>query len=252
MAVGISSDLDERSHPMKTAARPIGAAPAVLENIDWQTYSRLLKALSGRRFRLTYDRGTLEIMSPLWIHERPSALLACFIVVLTEEFNLPRLEGGSVTLRRRRKQRGLEPDKCWWIANARRLHGRTRLDLRTDPPPDLAVEVDVTSSSLDRMSIYAALGVPEVWRVDQAGLTFNALQGRRYQAQPNSLSFPLLASADLLPFLAQMGQTDDTTLVREFREWVHQHLLTRTAPGTPPAPPPALPAASPPDPGSAP
>src|SRR5207302_1383935 len=99
--------------------------------------------------------------------------LGRFIDVLTEEFHLPCRAGRSVTLRRRRKRRGLEPDNCYWIANAARLQGKVRLDLRTDPPPDLAVEVDVTASSLDRMSIYAALRVPEVWRLSAAGLAFH-------------------------------------------------------------------------------
>src|SRR5262245_55456022 len=192
---------------MSSVAPPAGSPPAVLYGIDWRTYTRLLRAFEGRhRFRLTYDRGTLEIMSPLWEHERPAEVLGCFIVVLTEEFNLPRLAGRSVTLRRRRKRRGLEPNHCYWIASAPRLQGKTHLDLRVDPPPDLAVEIDVTRSSLDRMQIYAALGVPEVWRLSAAGLAFNVLQSGAYQVQPNSLAFPALAAADVAGFLARYGQ----------------------------------------------
>jgi len=96
------------------------------------------------------------------------------------------------------------------------------------------MEVDVTNSSLDRMSIYAALGVPEVWRLCATGLSFNVLHGRAYHPQPNSLAFPQLAVTDLPGFLAQIGQTDDTTLVLEFRNWVRQKLLTQLA--TPPQP----------------
>src|SRR6266446_3318244 len=198
---------------MATASARTEHPPAVLHDIDWHTYGRLLRALQQRRrFRLTYDRGTLEIMSPLWEHEGPTYLLGSFIDALTEELNMPRRAGRSVTLRRKRKQRGLEPDNCYWIANARRLHGKVHLDLRIDPPPDLAVEVDVTASSLDRMSIYAALCVPEVWRLSPAGLTFHVLEAGAYQVRSNSLSFPQLTSADLAGFLAQLGQTDDTTL----------------------------------------
>jgi len=216
---------------MSSAAPHASPHPAVLHGIDWRTYTRLLRAFEGRRrFRLTYDRGTLEIMSPLWEHERPAEVLGCFIVVLTEEFNLPRLAGRSVTLRRRRKRRGLEPDHCYWIASAPRLQGKTHLDLRVDPPPDLAVEIDVTRSSLDRMQIYAALGVPEVWRLSAAGLAFNVLQSGAYQVQPNSLAFPALAAADVAGFLARYGQTDDTTLVRQFRDWVRQQLLSPPSP----------------------
>jgi Uma2 family endonuclease len=211
---------------MSPTAPPAVTPPAVLYGIDWKTYTRLLRAFEGRgRFRLTYDRGTLEIMSPLWEHEGPADLLACFVVVLTEELKLPRRAGGAVTLRRRRRRRGLEPDRSYWIASAPQLQGKTHLDLRIDPPPDLAIEVDVTSSSLDRMSIYAALGVPEVWRWSAAGLTFNHLQGGAYQVRPNSLSFPQLASADLAGCLVQFGQTDDATIVLQFRAWVRQTLL---------------------------
>jgi Uma2 family endonuclease len=219
---------------MSTAASHVVSPPAVLEGIDWKTYTRLLRVFQGqRRFRLTYDRGTLEIMSPLWEHEKPAYLLGRFIDVLTEELELPCQPGRSVTLRRRRKQRGLEPDNCYWIANAARLEGKTRLDLRKDPPPDLAVEVDVTSSSLDRMSIYAALGVAEVWRLSDAGVTVNVLQGGTYQTQPNSVAFPKLAAKDLEWFLSQLT-TDTTVLVKQFREWLRQHLLGQTAsPGTP-------------------
>lgn len=201
---------------------------AVLHDIDWSTYTRLLRALGKtRRFRLTYDRGTLEIMSPLWEHEKPAYIVGRFIDVLTEELQLPYEPGGSVTLRRRRKSRGLEPDKCYWIASAGRLAGKTHLDLRVDPPPDLAIEMDVTHSSLDRMSIYAALGVPEVWRVTPEGLTFHHLEAGAYQVRPKSLSFPQLASADLIPFLSQLGKTGTSALIAQFRQWVAQVLLHR-------------------------
>lgn len=216
---------------MSTVASPAARPPAVLYDIDWKTYTRLLHVFEkSRRLRLTYDRGTLEIMSPLWVHEAHAKLLGRFVDVLTEELNLPCLLGGSVTLRRRRKQRGLEPDNCYWIASTPRLQGKTHLDLRVDPPPDLAIEVDVTSSVLNRMSIYSVLGVPEIWRLSTGGIAFHILEAGDYQVRPNSLSFPRLASADLPPFLAQWGQSDHATIVRQFREWVKQQLLSRPAP----------------------
>ena len=158
---------------MSPVVPPTTRPPAVLENIDWRTYTRLLRVFQERPgFRLTYDRGTLEIMSPRLEHEKPAYLLGRFIDVLTEELNMPCIAGRSVTLPRRRKGRGLGPDNCYWIANAPRVQGRRELDLRVDPPPDLAIEVDVPSSSLDRMSICAALGVPEVWRLSTGPIPF--------------------------------------------------------------------------------
>jgi len=205
----------------------------VLYGIDWLTYSRLLRVLqSDRRFRLTYDRGTLEIMAPLLAHDGPADLIDWFIKVLIEELKLSCRSGRTVTLRRRR--RGLKPDCCYWIANASRLHGKKEIDLRVDPPPDLAVEVDVTSSSLDRMSIYLALGVPEIWRLASDGLTFNLLHQGKYSVRTNSLAFPRLAPTDLVPFLGQYGQTDDADIAGQFREWVRQNLLGGQTP--PPSP----------------
>lgn len=220
---------------MSTVAHQTHRSPAVLEDIDWSTYCRLLRVFAKRRgFRLTYDRGTLEIMSPLWSHEEPGRLLGRFVDVLTEELDLPCRLGGSVTLRRRRKRRGLEPDNCYWIAKVPLLQGKRELDLRVDPPPDLAIEVDVTSSSLDRMSIYAALGVPEVWRLHTGRIDFHILEAGAYQLRSNSLSFPQLMSADLPPFLALWGSTDDNTIVRRLREWVRQQMLTRPLPAPSP------------------
>lgn len=201
---------------------------AVLHGIDWCTYTKLLRAFERRRrFRLTYDHGTLEIMSPLWEHEKPAYILGTFIDAIVQELQLPYEPGRTVTLRRRRKSRGLEPDNCYWIANAERLAGKTRLDLRVDPPPDLAIEVDITRSSLDRMCIYAALGVPEVWRVTAEGLTFNILEAGDYRVCPYSLSFPQLASTDLIPFLGQVGHMGTAALIGQFREWVRQVLAHR-------------------------
>jgi Uma2 family endonuclease len=203
----------------------------LLRGVSWPEYSRFLRAFAERPgVRLTYDRGTLEIMSPLPEHERPADMLGRFVMILTEELALPAVAGASMTLRRRRHRRGLEPDRCWWIAGAPQLQGRVHIDLRRDPPPDLAVEVDVTSSSLNRMGIYAALGVPEVWRLDAQGLSFHALHGQAYRPQTHSRSFPQITPADLAGFLAQIGQVDDTTLGLRFRAWLRQRLAPPPAP----------------------
>jgi Uma2 family endonuclease len=211
-------------HRMSSVPVANSRPPALLEGVSWRTYSRMLRAFAGdRRLRFTYDRGSLEIMVPLLEHEGPAELLGWLIKVILEELNLPARTGGSVTLRRRKRSRGLEPDRCYWIASAGQLQGKQTLDLRFDPPPDLAVEVDVTSSSIDRMSIYAALCVPEVWRLTREGLAFYILEGNRYQVGSHSLAFAWLAAADLMPFLELQAQTDDTAIVRQFREWVRRN-----------------------------
>jgi Uma2 family endonuclease len=207
-----------------------------LSGVDWQTYTRLLRIFAERPgIRLTYDRGELEILSPLFEHDKDDRFLFRLVVALTEELGLPLLEGGSTTMRRRRRRRGIEADECYWIANAHRMAGRRRLDLRTDPPPDLAIEVDVTRSSLNRLGIYAALGVPEVWRLEAGGLTFHVLgPARSYHAAANSLAFPVVTPADLMAFLQQARQSGDSNVVvRAFRAWVRQRHPGSNPPATP-------------------
>jgi Uma2 family endonuclease len=212
---------------MATVNIPVRRRSLVLPDTDWQTYTRLLKVFAERpAVRLTYDRGVLEIMSPLLEHDRPSEVLGRFVVVLTEELGLPLMAAGSTTLRFRRRQRGLEPDRSWWIANEPRMRGKRDVDLRVDPAPDLAVETDLTSSSLDRMGIYAALGVPEVWRLEGLTLTFQILgAGGKYADSPHSLAFPQITPGDLVRFLALYPQMDDNAVVREFRNWVRQNVV---------------------------
>lgn len=203
----------------------------VLDNVDWRMYSRLLRIFAEYRgVRLAYDRGKLEIMSPLPEHESDAAFLGRLAITLTEELGLPIKEGGSMTMRRRRRQRGLEPDRCFWITNEPAVRGKRRIDLRVDPPPDLAIEVDVTSSSLNRMRIYAALGVPEVWRLDHPALSFHALGAKRvYSPISHSLSFPFVTPPDLMSFLALRGGQDENSVIRQFRVWIQQRIAGGTS-----------------------
>jgi Uma2 family endonuclease len=197
----------------------------VLRDIDWRTYSRLVSVFNERPgIRLTYDRGRLEIMSPLIVHERGGRLLGQLIVILTDELGLASVAGGSTTLRRKSAHRGLEPDECFWIANEALVRGKDRLDLRVDPPPDLAIETDVTSSSIDRLSIYAALGVPEVWRLDGGVLTFLVLTSGAYTPVAVSRTYSLVTPADLMGFVAMLPGQDDTSIRRQFRAWVRQRI----------------------------
>jgi Uma2 family endonuclease len=220
-----------------SVAQPPAGRCLLLRDVDWRTYSRLLHVFAERPgVRLTYDRGVLEIMSPRREHEEDGQVLNLFVFVLTEELGLPFTPGGSTTLRRRLRRRGVEADECYWIANAHRLTGVRGLNLRRDPPPDLVIEVDVTHSSLDRLSIYAALGVPEVWRLDGDQLTFYVLGARgTYSPAAASQALPLVTPADLLGFLQQARQAGDKVpVLRQFREWVRQR---RAAADAPPANP---------------
>jgi Uma2 family endonuclease len=208
-----------------TAIKTRRSRSLVLEDIDWQTYSRLLRIFAERpSIRLAYDRGRLEIMSPLRKHEKLNRSLGRFVFILADELDLPMESGGSSTYRRRKKLRGLEPDDSYWIANASKVRNKDRIDLKVDPPPDIAIEVDLTHSSLNRMDIYAALNVPEIWRYADSSLAFLILGEEGKYAEGGSLSFPGLKASDLVPFLAQLGVMDEIALFREFREWVRQRI----------------------------
>jgi Uma2 family endonuclease len=148
------------------------------------------------------------------------------IVTLTEEFNLPIRSGGSTTLRRRKKKKGLESDNCYWIAHEAEVRNNEVINLRIDPPPDLALEVDVTRSSMNRMRIYESLKIPEVWRWNKKGLTFLVLNAsEKHDAVAASPTFPVpISPADLMHFIAMRGQMDDNAVIREFRAWIRAKL----------------------------
>jgi Uma2 family endonuclease len=121
----------------------------------------------------------------------------------------------------------LEPDECFYIQNQALVRGKRSIDLNEDPPPDLVIEVEVTHSTIDRMDIYAALGVPELWRWDNGALQFWVLSQQHYQQVQHSATFPQLSATDLETFIALADQTDQTTLIRRFRAWVRENLITR-------------------------
>ena len=210
---------------MGTVQAPIEEC-VVLHNISWQSYENLLTDLRDRSIRLTYDDGSLEIMSPSHTHEIYSRLLGQFLEQLTLELNIPIHSGGSTTFKREARKKGLEPDECYWIQHEPAMRGKTEFDPDSDPPPDLAIEIDITHSSLDRMAIYAALGVPEVWRFDGESLLIYRRQASgKYRQYRQSPMFPFLPAAELVRFLREAETKDETSLLRSFQAWVREHIL---------------------------
>ena len=193
----------------------------VLSGVTWSTYESLLADTDNRAARFTYDRGYLEMMSPSDPHERLKRLFGRIVETMTEELGIPIRSGGSTTLRTQLKDRGLEADECYYMASEPAVRGRAKLDLGVDPPPDLAIKVDISTSSLDQLSIYADLGVPEVWLYDGSVLRVHQLQSDgKYVQQPRSPSFPFLPLEEIERFLARRNETDETTWIRSFRAWV--------------------------------
>lgn len=207
---------------MSTVTRGSTPGKLTLYGVSWGEYSRLLKALQGRpSVRLTYDDGMLELMTISFEHDTQGRFLGRLVITLTEELELPILCAGSTTFRRHAKRRGLEADNSFWIGSEAQVRGRRKIDLRVDPPPDLAVEVDITHSSMPRLSIYASLGVPEVWRFDGRELTYYVLQSNRvYEESVSSPTFPGLRPGDLVRFLNRRRREEENTVIRQFRSWV--------------------------------
>ena len=175
---------------MSTAYSPIDQR-LLLTNVEWPTYERVLRDLEGRHLRFNFDRGQLEIMTVSAEHERVKKLLARLLEVLTEVLNIPVLSLGNTTFRREDAARGLEPDECWYIAHESQMRARDEIDLVIAPPPDLVIEIEISRSVVDRMEIYAALGVPEVWRCDGRTLIVEVLaDDGRYIESDRSPAFP--------------------------------------------------------------
>jgi Uma2 family endonuclease len=198
----------------------------VLRNISWQTFETLLKETGeDRGSRFAYECGTLEIMTPLFGHENPKIQLDRFIVALAEELEIEIKSAGSTTLKRKIKNRGIEPDNCYYIQNELAVRGRQELDLETDPPPDLAIEIDITSSSVNKFGIYSALGVPELWRYNGRVLKFYQLAEGQYVECEFSRAFPLVSVTDMSRFIEQSKTTGEMALLKLFRAWVRNKIV---------------------------
>jgi Uma2 family endonuclease len=200
--------------------------PLVLENIRWSTYQALLRDLGDRPIHLTYDQGRLEIMTLSSQHEILRTLLGQLIESLTLELNIPIKSLGSVTIARKELQRGLEPDECYYILHEPMVRGKMKLNFRKDPPPDLAVEVDVSRSSKSRQNVYAALGVPEMWRYEDK-LRVLHLHSGKYLERDRSLSFPFLPISEVDKFIDRIREIDETTLLRSFRKWIQKEVAPK-------------------------
>ena len=194
----------------------------LLYDVDWESYEKMLEALGDRPgLKVTYDEGTLELMSPSRNHEWTKRRLGRLIEMLTFELDIPIQSGGSTTFRKREMRRGLEPDECYWIQNEPAVRGKQQLDLRRDPPPDLAIEMEISRSALDRPGIYASLRVPEIWRLVHGTIQVNLLQpDGTYGLSTTSRSFPFLPMGEFSRFLEIDETTDETTWLRRFVEWV--------------------------------
>jgi Uma2 family endonuclease len=191
----------------------------LMQNIDWETYERLLtRHRDSSSPRITFDRGLLEIMSPSAEHEELKDVITLLANVWAEELGVDIRSFGSTTFRREDLARGFEPDGCFYIQSVESIRARTNLDLMEDPPPDLIVEIDITNPSINKLAIYAQIGVPEVWRYDGKRLTILRLVPESYLEHDESLALDGLTSSIISRFLQDVRKLRRPDWLRDLRE----------------------------------
>lgn len=194
-----------------------------LHDVAWETYERLLADHidnSGPRF--TYDRGALELLGPSAGHEMANRTLALLVELVAAETEIEVINVGSMTFKREDLQRGFEPDSSFYIQNEEHVRDRTEIDLSADPPPDLVIKIEVSRSMIAKLPLYAAMGVPEVWRWDGERVKILRLDGADYREEPLSVALPPLTREILTRFLSESRSMRRTVWVRQIRDWARE------------------------------
>lgn len=203
-------------------ARP-DAHDTTLQHVSWATYEALLNDYQHRGGpRFTYDRGTLEIMTPSLPHEQDNRTLALLVEIAADAFGIDVLNVGSMTFKRADLQRGFEPDSSFYMDHEPQVRGRTRIDLTLDPPPDLVIEIEVANPLLAKTSIFAAMRIPEVWRLGRDQIEILPLQQGIYAAVETSGVLPPLSSTVLTRFIRESRTLPRTVWLQSLRAWLRE------------------------------
>lgn len=200
----------------------------VLDRVSWDTYERLLaehQDPAGMRF--SYDDGRMEIMVLSLRHEQPNRRLSQIVEILAEELDLDLEPAGSTTFKRGDLRKGFEPDSSYYIQNAEAIRGKQKIDLTIDPAPDLIIEIDITSESIDKFPIFAAIGVPEVWKYDGAQVVIFRLENGAYLKAEQSPALGLLTGEMATQFLDESRQMKSTAWLRRVRQWARDQMSAR-------------------------
>ena len=208
---------------MQTIQPTLAENRVILDPVTWETFNQLLQELGDKRSqRLAYSQGTLEIMTPLGKHEHSNRFIERLIYAIIDKLELEVKSLGSLTLKAEHLQKGVEPDSCFYIQNEWRVRNKQNIEIGVDPVPDLVLEIDVTSSSLDKLSIYGALKVPEIWRYNGYALTAFIwdTENQVYQVSDYSRAFTWLKVDKLSGFMQQCLRDGETKTLRDFRHWL--------------------------------
>lgn len=209
---------------LKDAAMLAVNQKLILQSVSWDVYEQILQSYQNSNgVHFAYDDGFLEVEVPLFEHEKANQILQNLVTTVCNEKEIDFINAGSTTFRQRAKAKGVEPDTAFYIQNEARIRGLKRLDLNQDPPPDLVIEVDVTSPSLNKMPIYAALGVSEVWLLKGENVVFYKLFVGVYQQVSNSLSLPFLDSQTVNNFLKSGFSESSSKWNKEVLEWINKN-----------------------------
>ncbi|MBV9385362.1 MAG: Uma2 family endonuclease [Chroococcidiopsidaceae cyanobacterium CP_BM_ER_R8_30] len=193
----------------------------LLHDISWQKFEAILAELGEQRStRIAYYRGTLEIVPPLPKHEQVKVVIADLLKVLLDELDKDWEPLGSTTFKREDMEFGIEPDDCFYIQNHALMIGKERIDSSVDPPPDLALEIDITSKT--QLSAYEALQVPEIWRYEKGSLQISVLQDGKYIESQTSPTFPVIEG--ISQFLEMSRTVGTRPALRAFRQWIREKL----------------------------
>ncbi len=204
----------------------------VLRNISWDAFERILDDVGETHHRVTYQDGDLEFMTISFEHEHFGEWMAKLLSFFSFAMKIRLCSGGSTTLKLALEKVGLEPDRCYWIKHEKSMRSKKKWDALTDPPPDLAIEIDISSSWLDRLGIYGALKVPEVWRFDGETLKVLILGSNgKYKERAKSVAFSSLPMDGFVRHVRKLGSADELSLLEEFMEWMQSEVVGKKASG---------------------
>lgn len=196
----------------------------LLKNVNWQMFEKILEELGeARAARISYSKGILEIMTPLPEHEDDKVMIGDLVKVILEELDLEFRSLGSTTFKNKEMLQAVEADDCFYIQNEAAIRGKKRIDLTIDPPPDLAIEIDITSRT--KFNNYEALGVPELWRYNGRKLQINVLQDGKYLESETSYNFPSLQIGSVIhQYVEQSKVVGRNAMMKVFRNWVREQI----------------------------
>ncbi|MDF5734309.1 MULTISPECIES: Uma2 family endonuclease [unclassified Nostoc] len=200
----------------------------LLQNISWQTFKTMLAEMGSERNSLfAYDNGTVEIIIPQMPHENSNRVIEGLVGVLCEELSWEIKRAGSLTLTRDDLEQGAEPDSSYYIQNEALVRDQENIDIAIDPPPDLVLEVEYSRSAIDKLRLYAAMGVPEFWRYNGSVLRVYTLAGGQYSEVQTSPTFAPVSVKEIPRFIQEAKKNGEIATTRAFRAWVQQEISGR-------------------------